>query len=302
MLFRQHERLLTVHTPAKLNLFLEVLGKRTDGFHELETLMMSVRLYDTLSFTEDDSGKICLDGMAADPHVAGDESFDVLSLGKDNLIIRAAGLLRSYAGIECGVRIRLYKRIPISAGLAGGSSNAAATLAALNRLWGLNLPVRELQKLASRLGSDVGFFLENSSTTVCRGRGEMIEPLFVPVDLHFVIVRPRTGLSTAEVYQHWQPSGKARTVNIMIDCLKRGQINQAARWMYNALQPAAEQMNSEVTQLRKIFDSESTFGHIMSGSGSAYFGICATHRQACRIASRFNNSKIGTAYVAGNGP
>ena len=302
MLFRQHGCSLTVHTPAKLNLFLEVLAKRTDGFHELETLMMSVRLYDTLCFTEDASGKICLDGMAADPHVGNDESFDVLSLGKDNLIIRAAELLRSDAGIASGVRIRLYKRIPISAGLAGGSSNAAATLAALNRLWGLNRSVRELQKLASQLGSDVGFFLENSSAAVCRGRGEIIEPLCVPVGLHFVVVRPRTGLSTAEVYQRYRPAEKPKSVNALIDCLKKGRLSQAAQWMHNALQPVAEQMNSEVTQLRKVFDSESLFGHMMSGSGSAYFGLCATQRQACRIASRFRNSKIGMAYVAGNGP
>jgi 4-diphosphocytidyl-2-C-methyl-D-erythritol kinase len=302
MLFRQHGRSLTVHTPAKLNLFLEVLGKRTDGFHELETLMMSVRLYDTLCFTEDASGKICLDGMAADPLVGNDQSFDVLSLGKDNLIIRAAELLRGYAGIESGVRVKLHKRIPISAGLAGGSSNAAATLAALNRLWGLNLSVKELQKLASQLGSDVGFFLKNSSTAVCRGRGEIIEPLCVPVGLHFVVVRPHTGLSTAEVFQHCQPAEEPRDVNTLIDCLKAGQIGRAARWMYNALQPVAEQMNPEVARLRKMFKTEAVLGHMMSGSGSAYFGICATQRQACRIASRFQNSKIGMAYVAGNGP
>jgi len=302
MLFRQHGRSLTVHTPAKLNLFLEVLGKRSDGFHELETLMMSVRLYDTLCFTEDVSGKICLDEMAADPHVGGNESFDVLSLGKDNLIIRAAELLRSDAGIESGVRIRLYKRIPVSAGLAGGSSNAAATLAALNRIWGLNLPVRELQKPASQLGSDVGFFLENSSTAVCRGRGEVIEPLCVPIGMHFVIVRPQTGLSTAEVYRHCQPAEKPKNVNTLIDCLKRGSMIQAARCMHNALQPVAEHMNPEVTQLRKIFDSESIFGHMMSGSGSAYFGICATRRQARRIASRLQNSQMGTAFVAQSGP
>ena len=302
MLFRQHGRLLYVHTPAKLNLFLEVLGKRSDGFHELETLMMSVRLYDTLCFTEDASGKICFVGMAADPHVGDDQSFEVLSLGKDNLIIRAAELLRSYAGIESGVRIRLYKRIPIAAGLAGGSSNAAASLAALNRLWGLNLPVRELQKLASQLGSDVGFFLENSSAAVCRGRGEMIEPLCVPVGLHFVIVRPRTGLSTAEVYQRCQPAGEPKNVSALVDCLKGGRIGRAARWMHNALQPSAEQMNPEVTQLRKLFDTESVLGHMMSGSGSAYFGICATRRQARRIASRFQNTQIGMAYVVGNGP
>jgi 4-diphosphocytidyl-2-C-methyl-D-erythritol kinase len=120
--------------------------------------------------------------------------------------------------------------------------------------------------------------------------------------MHFVIVRPRTGLSTAEVYQHCRPVEKQKNVNTLIDCLKRGQPSQAARCMHNALQPVAEQMNSEVTQLRKIFNSESIFGHMMSGSGSAYFGICATQRQARRMACRLQDSQMGMAFVAQSGP
>lgn len=301
MLFRQNGRSLTVHTPAKLNLFLEVLGKRSDGFHELETVMVSVRLYDTLCFTDDPSKSIRFEGITATAPEQGNQCSDSLPGGKDNLIVRAAELLRSHAGIERGVRIHLLKRIPISAGLAGGSSDAAATLAALNRLWDLKLSVGELQNLAAQLGSDVSFFLEPSPVAVCRGRGELIEPLSVPVSLHFVIVRPQNGLSTADVFRSSQPVGNPKNIQSIVGCLKSGQLVGMADRLHNSLQPAAEKLNPEVTQLRKRFDGESVLGHLMSGSGSSYFGLCTTRRQAQRIAARFRNSQAGTVFVAQSG-
>jgi len=218
MRFRRVGPSLVVHTPAKLNLFLELLGKREDGYHELETLMVAVDLFDTLTFTEEDSNDIRLQcsGLGAGkqgsvpgsfaPGGAAQASADAegegIPLGSDNLVVKAAQLLRGHAGVERGVRISLVKRIPSAAGLAGGSSDAAATLMALNRFWNLGLGVFELQRLASHLGSDVAFFVDGTSAAVCHGRGEIIEPLDVPLGLHFVIVRPRTGLSTALVYKH----------------------------------------------------------------------------------------------------
>src|SRR3712207_5523703 len=154
MLFRQDGGVLVVHAPAKLNLFLEILAKRPDGYHELETLMVSIGLYDTLTFADDRSGRIDLRCAWADaqPSDGGAES-EGIPVGPDNLVVRAAQLLRDYAGVGRGARIGLVKRIPMAAGLAGGSSDAAATLAGLNRLWQLGLTVGELQGLASRLGS-----------------------------------------------------------------------------------------------------------------------------------------------------
>src|SRR3954471_18211939 len=175
MLLRQHGRSLVVRTPAKLNLFLEILGRRPDGFHELETLMVTVGIYDSLTFTEDDSDEIRLRcfGSTSSPTSARTSENDVPD-GRQNLVYRAAELLRQHAGIARGVRIELEKRIPVAAGLAGGSSDAAATLTALNQLGNLDLPTAELQRLASQLGSDIGFFLCGKAAAICRGRGELV--------------------------------------------------------------------------------------------------------------------------------
>ena len=135
---------LIVHAPAKVNLFLEILGKRADGYHELETLLVAVNVYDTLVFQEDESGVIefrCDD--AAIPQ------------GPTNLVVRSALLVREETGSKAGVKIWLRKRIPVAAGLGGGSSDAAATLAGLDRLWNLGLSLPDLSRLGARIGSDV---------------------------------------------------------------------------------------------------------------------------------------------------
>src|SRR5690606_27530600 len=142
---------LVVNTPAKLNLFLEVLGRRPDGYHELETVMVSIGLYDTLLFTEDDSHQTRLRCRLTTPHSLSPQQQDSLA-GEDNLVLRAARLLREQTGCERGVRIELIKRIPLQAGLGGGSSDAAATLVGLNRFWDLGLTSGQLHGLAARLG------------------------------------------------------------------------------------------------------------------------------------------------------
>src|SRR5580658_7930778 len=233
MRFRQVGPSLVAYAPAKLNLFLEILGKRDDGYHELETLMVTVNLLDTLIFTEEHSTDIRLrcsgrgvrtEGLAptrADlSSSAAAES--VVPTGADNLVVKAAQLLREYAGVEAGVHITLVKRIPAAAGLAGGSSDAAATLMALNRFWKLKLDNKELQRLASQLGSDVAFFVDGTSAAVCHGRGEIIEPLQVPMGLHFVIARPWTGLSTAHVFKHWRVPERKHSVDDIVQALRTG--------------------------------------------------------------------------------
>src|SRR5262245_37915390 len=156
---------LLVWAPAKVNLFLEVLGKRADGYHELATLMVAVSLHDTLEFKEESSPQVQLHCDHPD-----------LSTGSENLICRAAELLRRRAGCECGARIRLWKRIPMAAGLAGGSTDAAATLHGLNALWRLGLSGTELAALGAELGSDVPFFFATPAAW-CTGRGEQVTPL-----------------------------------------------------------------------------------------------------------------------------
>src|SRR5438874_4139070 len=151
---------LILRAPAKVNLFLEVVGKRADGFHAVNTLMVAVSLVDTLEFASADDG--LLDLTCSDP---------ALSVGPENLVVRAANVLRRHTGSRAGAAICLTKRIPMQAGLGGGSSDAAATLVGLNRLWGLNLGADVLTTLAASLGSDVAFFLDGPAAW-CTGRGE----------------------------------------------------------------------------------------------------------------------------------
>src|SRR5262249_20761994 len=180
---------VVVWAPAKVNLYLEVLGKRADGYHEIETLMVSVSLYDTLVFKEDSPGQFVLRCNRPE-----------LSTGPDNLVTRAADLLRRHTGCTRGARVRLAKRIPLAAGLAGGSTDAAAALAGLTRLWHLGLPDEERAALGAQLGSDVAFFFATPAAW-CTGRGERVLPTPLPGRLWFVLVCPPFGLSTAEVYR-----------------------------------------------------------------------------------------------------
>lgn len=301
MLCRGLTTSVTIAAPAKLNLFLKVLGKRVDGYHELETLMVSVSLHDTLFLTDDPDGRlqlICRDGRPPNQSAAPRDS---LPSGPDNLVFRAAELLKSATGVSRGARIELVKRIPLAAGLAGGSSDAAATLCGLNRLWRLGLSAVELAAMAARLGSDVSFFLAPTSAAICRGRGEIVEPLSLSLRLWFVIARPPTGLSTAEVYRHCQPSTEAWSAGELAARLRRGRIKSAAGLFQNALQEPAERLDASVTRLKRAFARQPFAGHMMSGSGTSYFGLCRSRRQAVHLAGRLKAARLGDVFVASSG-
>src|SRR5204863_5834844 len=137
-----------------------------------------------------------------------------------------------------------------------------------------------LQQLAARLGSDVGFFLGAKPAAICRGRGEQVEPADLPLGLHFVVARPHNGLSTAEVYRKCRPAVSPKNSCRLVKCLQQGRLGEAAHQFHNALQSSAEEMNPEVTALKTRFARLPVLGHMMSGSGSAYFGLCGNRRQA----------------------
>ncbi len=315
MIFRQQGRTLVVHAPAKLNLFLEVLGKRLDGYHELETLMVTVGQYDTLRFTEESFSALSLsssgssgDSSSTDTPLtcrwAGSPACSPrpLPTGGDNLVVRAAQLLRDVNGISRGIRIELTKRIPLAAGLAGGSSDCAATLLALNRLWELGLSNQHLLDLAARLGSDVAFFLTRASAAVCRGRGEIIEPVAIPMRLHFVIAKPASGLMTATVFRHCRATATPRSAQPLVSALRAGRLSLAAGHLHNTLQPPAEQLNSDVVRLRRLFDRLPFLGHQMSGSGTSYFGLCSQREQALALAAKVRSVGCDHVLVASTQP
>lgn len=290
MLIRPDGPSLIVHAPAKLNLFLEVLGRRTDGFHELESLMVTVSLYDTLSFTEEPTAAIRL-------RCFGVGNLAEVPTDGNNLVVQAARLLQERTGTSRGVSVGLWKRVPVAAGLAGGSTDAAATLLALNRLWKLELSSAELLSLAAELGSDVAFLASETPAAICRGRGEEVDPVGRPLGLSAVIARPQSGLSAAEVFQHCRVVETPRGARSLVDRLVGGQLAAASQLLHNSLQPTAETLNPEVTRLLNILAQQPVLGPLMTGSGTACFGLCTTHRLARRIAARLRAQGVDQVHA-----
>ena len=260
-------------TPAKLNLFLELLGRRSDGYHTIETLMLAVNLYDTLEYRRRDDGRLVV--QCDTPEIPG---------GPENLVWRAAAALQAAAGGRLGADIRLSKRIPHQAGLGGGSSDAAATLFALNRLWNLNWPQEELQQIAATLGSDIGFFL-SAPAAWCTGRGELVEPEHLGGRFDFVIVKPAMGLSTAEVYRRASIPSQNISGSTVRESLRSGDRLQEAAF---AAAPVVRDLYHELLETKPL-------GCLLSGSGSCVFALCRNQADAARIARQFA-WKTSTAY------
>ncbi|MGO9599888.1 MAG: 4-(cytidine 5'-diphospho)-2-C-methyl-D-erythritol kinase [Isosphaeraceae bacterium] len=281
-----------VLAPAKLNLFLEVLARRQDGYHEIESLMVTVDLYDTLTVTDLASGAIEIE--CDDPR---------LPAGPANLVVQAAERLQAASGTNRGARIRLKKLIPVQAGLGGGSSDAAATLAALDRVWDLGMPADRLDAVAGSLGSDVAFFL-HAPAAICRGRGEQVEAFNLRHPLHFVLVAPSLGLSTAEVYGCVTPPERPRPIGPVADAVALGDVATLGQSLFNRLEPVALALRPELLRVR---DALATLdppldGSLMSGSGSAYFGLCRNLAAARHAADLLEPLGLGWVRVVACGP
>jgi len=257
-----------------VNLYLEVLGKRADGYHEINTLLVAVRLYDTLVLKDDPSGRLQLRC-----------NYPNLATGEDNLVMRAARLLQAHSGCQRGATLRLVKRIPLAAGLAGGSSDAAAALAGLNQLWHLGLTKSDLTTLAAQLGSDVPFFFHTPAAW-CTGRGEQVEALKLQRPLDFVIVCPKAGLSTAEVYKHVSVPERPESGEAIRRATQEGDVEAMGRALHNRLQPAAESLCPAIAKLHTLLAEAKPAGQLMSGSGSSLFALCHHRVEAQAIARR----------------
>jgi 4-diphosphocytidyl-2-C-methyl-D-erythritol kinase len=311
-----HVRRFATHVevlaPAKINLFLEVLGKRADGFHELETLLAAISTFDCLRFSPDfDTGELRLEcrwAIGCSPiaqatakaekrsSAARELLYEPLPTATENLAWRAANLLRERASVPHGATIRLIKRIPAAAGLGGASSDAAAALVAANVGWDLKWPHERLMNLAAELGSDVPFFL-SAGGCVCRGRGEQVVRAHVG-RLHVVVVRPAVGLSTARVFANWQPVAPARRVDTLLRSLRTGNTTASGREMVNSLEAAAAKLTPWIATLKERFSEQGTLGQQMSGSGSSYFGLCRSARHARRVAARLRARRSGAVLCA----
>jgi 4-diphosphocytidyl-2-C-methyl-D-erythritol kinase len=295
--------------PCKVNLFLEVLGKRDDGYHSLDTVMMAVSLVDELEITSRTDGQLALsvefpDGFGQ-PLADSDFAWRIPE-DSSNLIIKALDRLRISLGkSDAGANIRLIKRIPAMAGLGGGSADAAASLVLGIALWGSSNDFEKSKAIASSLGSDVNFFLEGEKNGFwlarCTKRGEVIQPLACFEPLHFVVVHPPVGCGTAEVFKalgpiSWQE--RPETPETLLRTLKLGGPSQSQWGVFNRLETAAMRTTDWIDRTRKRIDRYNHLGQCMSGSGSARFCLCATRDQAEKIVSELRTNGGMRAYYA----
>jgi 4-diphosphocytidyl-2-C-methyl-D-erythritol kinase len=267
---------LVLRASAKVNLVLEVLGKRPDGYHELSTVMQAVDLFDRL--TVEAAATITLE--TSEPALPTDDR---------NLVVRAARLLQEAAGIEAGARIVLDKRIPLAAGLGGGSSDAAATLLGLNRLWGLRWRRERLVELAVKLGMDVPFFL-GRGRALGTSRGEVLSALPGVGGYALVLVNPGVGLSTQDVYGRVPPGWRAESdgTRRMLDALKKRNVVRVAGALTNHLEHWVEPAMPVIGRMKAALLAAGALGAAMSGSGPTVFGLARSLDQARQIQRRVN--------------
>ena len=250
---------------AKINLYLPILGRRPDGYHELETLMARISIHDTLEIDLIPSG---IEFTCSDP---------ALSDAQDNLATKAARLFLDEFQLDTGVRIHLDKKIPVGAGLGGGSSDAAAVLSALNSQTRTHCSREKLAELAARLGSDVPFFL-HSPTAVCRGRGEIIEPVRLQEDFQGVLVHPGFGVSTPWAYKTYaQNPSQGEPGRAFADFTLRNDLEPPAFSKY----PWLPMVKAWFQKQPEVLDA------LMSGSGSSIFALTRTADERGRLVVRF---------------
>lgn len=251
---------LTLQAYAKVNLGLNIIAKRGDGYHEIDTLMARLDLHDDLTLTPKNTG-ITLNVTGAD-----------LPAGKDNLAFRAAELYLNALG-RGGVSMTLHKRIPLAAGLGGGSADAAAVLRGLHTLFPSDIDVSELAK---ELGADVSFFVQNVRAARARGRGEKLEAIDVP-ELHLVLVNPGIHVSAKDAYENLQNFSARLRLETILERLTAGD-NPG---YINALQPGVMLLEPAIRDVIQALRAQNLQGVMMSGSGSTCFGLAAnkTHAQ-----------------------
>ncbi|KHL93113.1 MULTISPECIES: 4-(cytidine 5'-diphospho)-2-C-methyl-D-erythritol kinase [unclassified Paenibacillus] len=259
--------------PAKINLMLDVLHKRADGFHEVEMIMTMVDLADRLELSELKRDSIIISSQAG-----------YIPLDEKNLAFQAARLIKDRYNVRSGVHIHLDKRIPVAAGLAGGSSDAAATLRGLNRLWRLGIPAQELQELGAELGSDVPFCV-TGGTALATGRGERLTQIASPPQCWVVLAKPPINVSTAEVY------GRVRANNIAVhpsalrmqQAIEAGDFAAVCAGLGNVLEDVTLKLHPEVQQLKEAMMKLGADGVLMSGSGPTVFGLVSKQSKVARI-------------------
>ena len=279
----------SIKAPAKVNIRLKITGRRPDGYHELVSIMVPVDLFDILELHMPFDGQIRI--TCKDPDVPTDES---------NLIYHAARSFMSRTGIDDGASINLYKNIPVAAGLGGGSSDAAATLLALNRIHSNPLSDSDLHGLAVKLGADVPFFL-NCRPSLATGIGDVLEPIPKWPELWYIIITPPIKVSTSWVYGNLKLGLTTDEYAYIFDLLKKGAYS-ISHILENDLEKVTSASFPIINTLKKSLMDTGAEGAIMSGSGPSVFGVFLTYEKAAWAKDALLSRNLGKVFmVSGQG-
>lgn len=269
---------ISLLSPAKLNLFLRVVDKRPDGYHNLLTLFERIDLCDELRFVLNKSGDIRI--FCDHPGVPA---------GPENLVYKTAELLKNDFALQDGVDVTIRKRIPVAAGLGGGSSNAATALLGLNRLWKLSLTKKQFLSYARTIGSDVPFFLYDCSWALGRERGDRVRKLSLNTKLWHILIVPTIPMYSREVFRgvNLRLTKKKDDVNILIRALRKNDLEKAGHFLLNDLETRILELAPDLGRLKtKLLDFKPQ-GIAFSGSGPSLYGITRSRKEAEEIQSAF---------------
>ena len=264
---------ITLKSRAKINLSIDVLGKRQDGYHLVEMIMQTIDLYDLIEINEKDNDQITIKSTS-----------DEIPLDCNNLVYKAANLIKKTFNINKGVEIHIKKNIPVAAGMAGGSSNAAAVLVGLNKLWNLNLSNQQLEKRGLKLGADVPFCI-NGGAVLASGIGEELTPIKgLTKDVCILVCKPDLFVSTKEVYECIDSKDIDKRPNnkFLIECLKNEDTRQLAENMFNVLEGVTMDKHPVIQQIKDIMTNNRALGAMMSGSGPTVFGLYENREDAVK--------------------
>ena len=278
--------MVTVEANAKINLTLDILGKRPDGFHEVAMVMQTIGLHDTLVMEKTERD---IELSINVPWLKADEK---------NLAWRAAELIRQEYGLEGGVRIELTKRIPVAAGLAGGSADAAAVFKGMNDLYGLQLDEEKLCELGARLGSDIPFCIMGG-TMLATGRGEVLTRLSDMPETWVVLAKPRISVSTAWAYQNYDEQGAERHPDneAIKQAIDRGNRKAVAGLLCNVLESVTIKKYDVIAEYKQMMLDKGAMASMMSGSGPTVFGLAKSREQAEAIADVLRQNTNADVFV-----
>lgn len=264
---------ISLKSRAKINLSIDVIGKREDGYHIVEMIMQTIDLYDDIKLKELEEDNIIIKSECS-----------YIPLNEDNIVYKAAKLIKEKMDIKKGIEIFIKKNIPVAAGMAGGSSNAAAVLVGLNELWELGLSKDELRDLGLKLGADVPFCIEGG-TALAEGIGEKLTYIKgINKDVNILVCKPDIFVSTKEVYQSLDIKNieKRPDNKLLIEKLKNDDIVSVSNNMVNVLEEVTSKKYSDIKVIENIIDKNGAMGTMMSGSGPTVFGFFDNEEKARR--------------------